>query len=197
MKSLHAIVSVFVLTTSLAAFSQKPAAPPSKPDKGLSLAATMQLLQKELNAGGKVNFIVNTRDELGGPDHISPYTSEVSNVVADSASCSVRYHWKSSTPDQVMDESDLSLNLHDVQSVRVMTYVQYLKEVEGEDVGDPNAQTAWYTKFNPPMLILYPQIAGDLNGEYGFIFADEVTANRIAKVLTHAVELCGSGKKPS
>jgi hypothetical protein len=194
MKTLRAIVSVLVLTVFSAALAQQPVAPPSKPAaSGPSLAETMQLIQKELNAFGKSNFTVITRDELGGPNLIAQFTTEISNVVADSASCTVRYHWKSSTKDQVSDDKDFSLNLHDVQGIKVMTYVQYLKEVEGEDIGDPHDQTAWYTKFNPPMLILYPQVAGDLNGQYGFIFADEEIANRIAKVLTHAVELCGGG----
>jgi hypothetical protein len=195
MKTLRAIVSVLVLTAFSAAFAQQAIAPPPKPNKGPSLAETMQLIQKELNAFGKANFIVNTRDELGGPDHIAQYTTEISNVVSDSASCTVRYHWKSSTKDQVSDDEDFSLNLHDVQGIKVMTYVQYLKEVEGEDIGDPHDQTNWYTKFNPPMIVLFPQLAGDKTGEYGFIFADEGIANRIAKVLTHAVELCGGGNK--
>jgi hypothetical protein len=199
MKSFHAIVSVLVLTAFSTAFAQQPVAPTPKTGKVLSLAETMQLLQKELNAFGKSNFTVITRDELGGPDHIAPYTSEISHVVADSASCTVRYHWKSSSPDNVnvLEDSDFSLNLHDVQSVRVMTYVQYVREVDGEDT-DHTDPKDWYTKFDPPMLMLYPQVPGDKAGEYGFVFADEVLANRIAKTLTRAVELCGGGnKKPS
>jgi hypothetical protein len=35
----------------------------------------------------------------------------------------------------------------------------------------------------------------DVQGEDGFIFADEAIANRIAKTLTRAVELCGGGNK--
>jgi hypothetical protein len=195
MKTLRAIGSVLVLTAFSAAFAQQPVAPPSKPAaSGPSLAETMQLIQKELNAVGKTNFMVNTRDEQGGPDHIAQYTTEISNVVADSASCTVRYHWKSSTPDQVMDEGDFSLNLHDVQSVRVMTYVQYVREVDGEDTEHTDPKD-WYTKYNPPIIMLVPQLARDKTGEYGFIFADEEIANRIAKVLTHAVELCGGGSK--
>src|ERR1035437_4535909 len=195
MKTLRAIVSILVLTAFSAAFAQQAVAPPPKPDKGPSLAKTMQLIQKELNAFGKSNFTVITRDELGGPDLLAQFTTEIRNVVADSASCTVRYHWKSLTNDQVSDDEDFWLNLHDVLGIKVMTFVQYLKEVEGEDIGDPNDQTNWYTKYNPPMIVLFPQLAGDKTGEYGFIFADEEIANRIAKVLTHAVELCGGGNK--
>jgi hypothetical protein len=194
MKTLRIIISSFVLAAFSAALAQQPVAPTPKPGRVLSLAETMQLIQKELNAFGKSNFTVITRDELGGPDHISPFTYEISNVVADSGSCTVRYHWKSSTPDQVMDESDFSLNLHDVQSVKVMTYVQYVREVEGEDE-DHTDPKDWYTKFDPTMLVLYPKIAGDETDKLGLIFADEVIANRIAKGLTHAVKLCGGGEK--
>jgi hypothetical protein len=195
MKTLHAIVSILILTVFSAALAQQPIAPTPKPGKVPSLTETMQLLHKELNAYGKSNFTVITRDELGGQDHISPYTSEISHVIADSASCTIRYHWKSSTPDQVIGESDLSLILHDVQRVRVMTYVQYVREVDGEDEEHTDPKD-WYTKFDPPMLMLYPQVTGDEKGEYGFIFADRVIANRIAKELAHAVELCGGMKKP-
>jgi hypothetical protein len=157
----------------------------------------MQLLQKELNAYGKSNFTIRTRDELGGPDFVSPYTSKISKVVADSASCTVRYHWKGSSPGQATDEGDSSLNLHDVQSVKVMTYVQMVREVDGEDPGHTDPKD-WYTKIDPIMLILYPHVTGDEDEEHRLIFADEVIANRIAKTFTRAVELCGGGnKKPN
>ena len=40
------------------------------------------------------------------------------------------------------------------------------------------------------MIVLIPE------GEDVFAFADEVIANRIAKTLTRAVELCGGNKQP-
>ena len=108
-------------------------------------------------------------------------------MVADSASCTVRYHLKSSTEDQVFGDEDFSLNLHDVPGVRVRTYAQFLKEEDGLDIADVNYQTNLYTRFNPPMIVLIPE------GEDVFAFADEVIANRIAKILTQAVKLCGGG----
>jgi len=74
MKTLRIIISSFVLAAFSAALAQQPVAPTPKPGRVLSLAETMQLIQKELNAFGKSNFTVITRDELGGPDHISPFT---------------------------------------------------------------------------------------------------------------------------
>jgi hypothetical protein len=185
MRTLHAIVSVLVFTAFSAALAQQPVAAHKHDNKGPTLAETMQLLQKELNAVGKFNFTVTTRDERGGPDHISHDTLEISNVVADPASCTVRYHIKGTAEGQTSND-DFSLNLHYVLGIRVMTYLQFMKEEDGIDIGDSND---WHTKVNPPMIML------DVQGEDGFIFADEAIANRIAKTLTRAVELCGGGNK--
>jgi hypothetical protein len=191
MKHLLRILSVvsFLAVLIGPAVAQQPVAKTLPAVKGPSLAKTMRLLQNELNASGKATFTVITRDEPGGPDQISRYTFEISNVVADSASCTVRYHMKSSIKKQFIGDEDFSLNLHYVLGVRVMTYEQFLKEEDGVDTENPNDQTQGYARFNPPMIMLLPQ------GEDGFVFADEVLANRIAKTLTRAVELCGGGNK--
>ena len=189
MKHLLRVLSVVCLLAVLIgpAVAQQPVAKPQPAVNGPTLAETMQLLQKELNAYGKVTFTVIERDEPGGPEHISQYTFEISNVVADSASCKVRYHMSSSIKEKVISDEDLSLKLHYVLGIRVRTYVQFLKEEDGIDIENPDDQARGYTKFNPPMIMLEPQ------GADGFVFADEAMANRIAKVLTHAVELCGGG----
>jgi hypothetical protein len=197
MKTLRAIISTLVFAAISTTFAQQPVTPTPHPaGNSPSLVATMQLIQKELNAVGKLSFVVHVHDNEGGTDRTTQYNSEVSKVVADHANCTIRYHWRSSIGDDILDDTDYSFSLHDVQGMAVMTYEQFAKEMEDKDKGGPNAQPTWYAKYNPPMFMVIPQIAGYENGEYGFVLADEEMANRVAKAMAHAVELCGGKNVP-
>ena len=73
----------------------------------------MQLIQKELNAVGKLSFVVHVFDKEEG-NGTSRYIEELSKVVADPANCTIRYHaWVSMHGEVVHDEDD-TLSLHDV-----------------------------------------------------------------------------------
>jgi hypothetical protein len=49
-------------------------------------------------------------------------------------------------------------------------------------------------KQDPPLFVL--KVRKTDKGTSGFNFFDEQLANRVAKAMVHAVELCGGGRKP-
>jgi hypothetical protein len=194
MKTLRMVVSTFVLTVFSAAFAQQPVAPPPKPAAdGPSLAATMQLIQKELNAVGKLSFVVHVFDKEEG-NGISKYIEELSKVVADPASCTIRYHWWRSMHGEVINDKDMSLNLHDVLGIVMMSEDQVEKKQFEEDKAYPEEKNTYHLKFIPQVYWVIMRKAGD-NIE-GFTFADKKQATRVAKAMGHAVELCGGKNVP-
>ncbi|MGB9406752.1 MAG: hypothetical protein WCA89_04400 [Terracidiphilus sp.] len=190
MKTLRIIVSVLVLTAFSAAFAQQPVLPPPKPaDSGPSLAVTMQFIQDKLNDIGKVNFVTFFQDTTDGSTGNNAFTNEVSNVVADQNQCRISLHWKVTKDGSVTSEVSVWFSLRDVQDIVVKPYAQYQSEVNASS-GVPNLIC---TSINPPLTaLLVRRPHGVVNL---FPFTDADLADRAAKALTHAVELCGGGNK--
>lgn len=194
MRILPAIISVLVLTAFSAVFAQQPVAPPHKPAANApSLAVTMQLIQKELNAVGKLSFVVHIFDKEEGSG-ISKYIEERSNVIADPATCTVRYHWWKSVHDDVVDDEDVSFSLRDVLGISMMNMDQAEKKQYEEEKAYPEEKQTYHLKFVPQMYVVMMRKPED-NTE-GFSFADKNQAERVAKAMGHAIELCGGKNVP-
>jgi hypothetical protein len=172
------------------AFSQQPVAPPPKPAADSpSLEATMQFIQKKLSELGTVNFAAYLHDNANGTDATDQVVIEYSNVVTDPSACRIAYHRKAvDKSDAKPMEENLSLSLRDVQDLVVMPGEQRLKKVNTAS-GHPTLDA----RVDPPIFVLVARKAG--NQENSFIFFNEETANRVAKAMVHAVELCGGGNK--
>jgi hypothetical protein len=84
-------------------------------------------------------------------------------------------------------DKDLGFALKDVQEVVVKTCEQNLKEAQSK-AGYPE----YSNRVDPPVFVI---IVKKKNGRDYFFLYDESLANRIAKALVHAVELCGGGSK--
>ncbi|MGA3161546.1 MAG: hypothetical protein ABSC77_10035 [Terracidiphilus sp.] len=188
MKSLRAIVYISVLTAFSAAIAQQPVPPPPKPAAdGPTLEATMKFIQTKLSEQGKLNFAIYTHDNVDGKDYTDLSSIEYNNIVADPATCRISYYRNSRT-NNTSDGGVASYNLHDVVDLVVMIAEQDWKK-RAAAAGHPT----WNPRFDPPMFLVMVRRAG--NQENGFYFSDEDTANRIAKAMVHAVELCGGGSK--
>jgi hypothetical protein len=194
MKTLHATVSVLILTAFSASFAQQPAAPPPKPAAyGPSLAATMQLIQKELNAVGRLSFVVHIYDQEEG-NGISKYIEERSNVVADPATCTIRYHWWKSVHGDVVNDEDVSFSLRDVLGISMLTNDEHEKLIFEREKASPDEKQTLHMKFDPQVYLVIVRKAED--NEEGFTFVNKNQANRVAKAMGHAVELCGGKNVP-
>ena len=170
---------------------QQAVPPPPKAAAGPTLAETMQLIQKELNAVGKLSFVVHVFDKEEG-NGTSRYIEELSKVVADPASCTIRYHaWVSMHGEVVHDEDD-TLSLHDVLGLSMLTNDQHEKLIFEREKATPDEKQTYYTKFVPQIYVVVIRTAG--NNEEGFSFASKKTAERVNIAMALAVELCG-GKK--
>jgi hypothetical protein len=201
MKNLLRVVCVVFTTLLLIspAVPQQPVAPPPppRPAAGPSLAVTMQFIQDKLNDNGKASWIDSTQGVLGALT--DTVTHETSNIVADQSQCRISYHLftKHTAPYRWVPTSDGKNNkgvvesffsLRAVQEIVVKPWEQYETEWLAKN-GHPDTTV---TSVNPPMTVLVVRQPHGV--ENVFTFTDAALADRIAKAMVHAVELCGGGK---
>ncbi|MGB9406751.1 MAG: hypothetical protein WCA89_04395 [Terracidiphilus sp.] len=156
---------------------------------GPSLADTMQYIQDNLNNLGKVSFVVFLQDANDGSTWTQTGTYEISNFVADQNQCHITYHLKFTSLGKIFTDENLVLSLRDVQDIVAKPWEQSNNEWNAQN-GHPNWIT---TSTNPPITEL--AVRQPHGKENTFRFYDANLADRVARALTRAVELCGSGNK--
>lgn len=152
---------------------------PGPTDSGPSLAVTMQFIQDKLNDIGKVNCMVYYQSADGRDTDTREMCDEVTNVVADSNQCKISY-----------------ASLRDVQDVVLMSMMQYMDKyvtVGAYDFKPGGGRIELHpVSVTPSVTMLVMQ--GSHNKELlSFNFTDANMADRVAKAITHAAELCGGG----
>ena len=167
-------------------------APTLSAESAQQLAAAMQVIQKELNSVGKLNFIVHSSnaDEVG----TSQYSVLLTKLVADPSTCTIHYHWWRSIAGNVVDDDDVSIGLHDVLGVLTMPSDQYFKKVAEEEGATPDELKSFYENFDPPLFVVAMKTAAD--DANGFSFTDQKQASRVGEAVTQAVKLCGGKPDP-
>jgi hypothetical protein len=195
-----------------AAFAQRAVSPPPKPaDSGPSLATTLQFIQEKVSDMGKVNYILNVQDTTTGSNSTSNIAFELSNVTTDASTCHVGFHWRFFVSSARAREWDDGFSLREVENVVVEPLEQYqtaaLRTVAFADVINVTVEP-WEQYFNrvagtsnqiqtttqPPTLYL-SLVRSNEKIHPGFFFQDANLADRVAKAMVHAVELCGGGNK--
>jgi hypothetical protein len=183
-----AFILAFALMAAGALHAQQAVAPPPKPaDSGPSLEKTMQFIQENA-AEGKLAYTAFVTDaSQQGVEWKNQFTVETSSLVADAGACRITYHWRAEENRKVADDADYSLVLKDVKEILVLPQDQNQSQVDNRN-GHPD----WNSRISPPLFTLIVKRPKGLVNV--FLFSDETMANRVAKAITHAVELCGGGK---
>ena len=179
----------------LSAIQAQGAAPANAPPTGAqttngpSLDVTMKFIQDKLNALGTVNFAGYVHDASNNADGVQKFSATISNVVANPGACSLSYHRLVYNNGRKEHNEDVFINLREVQNISVLPDEQdwqmYLVRTgdSTKTVKDVPDITALVFKLN--------------NGKDPTIrFYEQELADRVAKALVHAVELCGGGPKP-
>jgi hypothetical protein len=166
------------LIVGLRAVPQQAVPPPPKPaDSGPSLEATMKFIQDKLNDLGPISYTLDNTDD---GTVINLYRSTVSSVVASAANCNISYKWKDEVPGILANEYDVDIPLKEVESIKIDT------------IAAPDAYKA--TAIRPQTYVLL--VHGAHNDQWdSLLFQDDALADRVAKALIHAIELCGGGNK--
>lgn len=164
--------------------------PPKLAGEGPSLEVTMRFIQDKLSDVGPVNFAVYGHDDAGGGDSTMQQKIEVTKVFAAPGACLIKYHWNWEKEGKVVDDHDGGFFLKTVRNIAVTPIDQYQKKFVAA-AGHPS----WSYRDDPPVFVLEVR-KSETKGANTLVFFDEQLANRVAKALVHAVELCGGGTKP-
>jgi hypothetical protein len=182
--------TTFLMTSILlsAACAQDVPPPPKPADDGPSLADTMKFIEDKLTERSRVNFITYVHDNVQGNDWTISRTTELTNLRATPGTCRIDFHWLLKERDKTPQDLDVWFLLKAVREIVVLPLEQRYKTVDAEQ-GNPGLST----RVDPPVTVVVVKRADGVSHEFDFY--DETLANRVAKALVHAVELCGGGSK--
>lgn len=173
--------------------AQQNVAPPPKPaDDGPSLADTMKFIQDKLNGQGPLNYIYYSHDGVH-PDARYSSSVEISKVVADPKTCHIAYHSRQLVDGESTDR-DGGFDFKDIEKIVVVSAEQVSNDYDAE-LAAKFGGAASKTKYIPPEFYIHAlKTRGEVGGR--LFFLDQDLANRVAKAMLHAVELCMPDRKP-
>jgi len=178
-----------LLCLALWRLRKQPYSPPPKPaDSAPSLAFTLKYIQDKITENGKMNYMAYSHDNIANTDGTNLFTYEVSNVIVHTDVCVLSYHIKTTRDGATGIDLDAGVPFKLIQKVMIITSDQDIK-ASNVAAGRPSLDS----RIDPPHFTLIAQRAG--GGTNNFYFPDEDTANRVAKAMIHAIELCGGGDK--
>jgi hypothetical protein len=167
----------------------QPVAPPPKPAADApSLEVTMKFIQDKMSDIGPLTYSLGSRviETNSGPDPIL-YSDELSNIMADPQRCTVSYHYHSASREEDPKPLDLDmvLDLKEVKKITVQPAEQSMNDMSAGKV-------VWTFR---PAIFTVNVYQRDKKVNF-FQLGDEELANRLARAINHAVELCTPDKKP-
>ena len=214
-------IATLFLTLALAAtitLAQQSVPPPPQPaaDKpaGPSLEVTLKFIQDKVNQQGSIVYVESWNNAVSGSSSPAKESSVESRVVAVDpvGGLSLQQTYKSLDSTQSGTRSATAtwqMQFKDVEKLDVLNSIDFKHRKSPQIV----------FQIDPPYFeVLIHLVAGktvpyhtarvessnkgkasesdDNIGEFVLHFRDEETADRVAKALVHAVELCGGGSKP-
>lgn len=164
---------------------------------GPTLDDTLDFISSKLSQQGALSYEITILNPnlpqpmflfMPNPQAIR-YTMEYSNLHFDVASCQFDFHYKltNGPSSKRNEEDDRSMEFKGLESVQVVPLAQiYRPSDAGWGVQD----------INPPVLVLDAEFNKTRWPRVQLYFADEGIANRVAKAMLHAGELCGAKGEP-
>jgi hypothetical protein len=148
----------------------------------------MQFIQDKLNEQGKAAFVEYRQNTSDGSSLTVTIVNEISNVVADPGQCSISYHRKATQDGSIYKNEIDVFPLREVLDIVIRPFEQH----ETEYFAGTGANIAVTSTIPPVTVLSVRRPRGAMNF---FDLTDPALADRLAKALTHAVELCGGGNK--
>jgi len=183
--------ALFLVATEHSIPQQAVPPPPKPADSGPSLEVTLKFIQDKLNDLGPISFKQSLTNSSTGVSFYEPWTERVTSVVGNAGACSISYHLKEERgpQHQVTQDGDFGISLKEAESVQIEKMEQYSDAMQQRG-GSSNMA---YTASTPQTWILL--IHRPHNVSNYLVFQDDDLADRVAKAMTHAIELCGGGNK--
>jgi hypothetical protein len=219
------LTTVLAFGLATAAWGQQSAPPQAKAaDSGPSLAATMQFIQEKLGQTGKIAWIetiakrpgmiirfpVTPADAMADPASCSLYTTATVETTVELPKGTTLKSGANADDlhTQIVETSTTSFK--QIEKITVEK-LQDLRNAQYAGAGHPDlvvdvapplfavklwASTAVFTGHTTTTKGSQAPVEKDTAEKTSdFVLPDEETANRVAKAMSHAMELCGGGPK--
>ena len=149
-----------------------------------SLDVTLGFIRDKVAEQGMLAYASTTRDSATGQTWDNQFTVEASSVTRDDNDCTVGFHWHSTVDGKQAQDMETSISFKIVTSATISSM--------DEDVARLNASgghAGWVSQMRPPVWVL---LIHKSNGHTNTLdFHDRDIAERVAKAVHHAAELCG------
>jgi hypothetical protein len=154
---------------------------------GQSLKETLSFIRDRIAYQGKIEYTIRLHDSADNSDWGQNMSGEASQVTYDTGNCSLSYHWRTISDGETKQAMDVTWYFAHGKKVTVVNREQELRAqaIEG---GHPT----WTAIVTPPLWVVsvtFTDTAGVAN------FTDQNTAERVARAIDHAMELCGAPKE--
>jgi hypothetical protein len=221
MKMKYRLTSVLAFGFAIAAWGQQSTPPPAQPaDSGPTLGATMQFIQEKLSEQGQVGWaetvsngmtvreFVNVADVMADPATCTLYTTETVDTTVELAKghtlkpgfSAEDLHTHTVEMDTISFKQIEKITVEKKQDVANQTYAEAAHPEITVTVTPPVfyvklwASSAVFSGHTSTTKGRQAPVEKDATSKTGGItIRDEETANKVAKAMTHAMELCGGG----
>jgi hypothetical protein len=192
-RCLSQVCFAVVIVSGAIAQARRAVPPPPKPsDDGPSLEVTMKFIQDKLSSVGPTDYMIYRHDEIAQSDSQNKFHFELSNVVADPTACTLSNTTSVKKDDGKPNPVSHSIALKGVADIVVLPLEQQYKKSSATE-GHPELSY----RADPPIFAVVVHLSDPADHIWNYFnFYDEALADRVAKALLHAVELCGGGSKP-
>ncbi len=147
-------------------------------------AVTLGFIRDQIAAVGQLNYASTTHDSSDNQTWDNQFTVEASNVTRDDAACSVSFHWHTTIDGKQAQDLESTIPFNIVTSATVTSLDDDIARLNAE-----GGHTSWVSQMRPPIWVL---LVRKSNGHSNTIdFTDRDLAERVAKAVRHAAELCG------
>ena len=155
--------------------------------KAPSLAVTLAFIRDKVAQQGQLAYASSTHDPEKNQTWDNQFTVEASSVTSDPAECTIDFHWHSTVDGKQAQDLDSEIQFKIVTSVGITSM--------DEDVARLNARdghSAWVSQMRPTVWVLLVQKSDGHTNTLDF--RDRDMAERVAKAIRHAADLCGGTK---
>jgi hypothetical protein len=211
MKAIHALAGIVLCAQACLAQNVPP---PPNPDTGPTLEFTMKFIQDQLTNRGVVSY----RDKTSADDDGIRYVNRILEVHTDPATCSLSFRVDQTSSYDIIHKStgevartytantteSFRFSFHDIAKLEVRDSDHPVIPDHSGSIIDPTLYTLMLTP-SKAAIDHDMECTGDCEdfpSEHGkttwfhpylmFYFGE--SANRVARAMLHAVELCGGGQ---
>jgi len=160
---------------------------PAHASRAPSLAVTLAFIRDKVAQQGQMAYASSTHDPEKDQTWGNQFTVEASGVTSDKTECTVGFHWHSTVDGKQAQDLDATIPFKIVTSVALSSMDDDVARLNAKD-----GHAAWVSQMRPAVWVLLIQKSDGHTNTLDF--RDRDMAERVAKAIRHAADLCGGTK---